>query len=342
MERLRPPRGLIVDLITPLTSGGDIDGRGLGRLLDRLLPHVQALLLASPYAGEGLNLAPGQRAELLDKALVVVRGSVPVLVWISGDTEERTAENLRLLRKTKEARRYTGPIIWMDTPLLYHSNRGLSPLYERLVSEAGEPFVLHNDPEMIDPLKRAFKRRNIRTSILKELVLTEEGIQGLIFSGSLDRAQNYQKALRSRTGFNIYDGDESNFLVHPSLSGVISKGANLAPRAWQKITASSLRQDDHQDDCPDPEAGPFGHGRHRVTRLHHPSGDPGRQEDRTERADGKVRGLSVDGVQIKWLAYLRTWCPSRTWNCLIFFSVTGENIPMGRYMIFLPCLAAMP
>ncbi|MBW1805726.1 MAG: dihydrodipicolinate synthase family protein [Deltaproteobacteria bacterium] len=251
MERLRPPRGLIVDLITPLTSGGDIDGRGLGRLLDRLLPHVQALLLASPYAGEGLNLAPGQRAELLDKALVVVRGSVPVLVWISGDTEERTAENLRLLRKTKEARRYTGPIIWVDTPLLYHSNRGLSPLYERLVSEAGEPFVLHNDPEMIDPLKRAFKRRNIRTSILKELVLTEEGIQGLIFSGSLDRAQNYQKALRSRTGFNIYDGDESNFLVHPSLSGVISKGANLAPRAWQKITASSLRQDDHQDDYPD-------------------------------------------------------------------------------------------
>ncbi len=251
MERLRPPRGLIVDLITPLTSGGDIDGRGLGRLLDRLLPHVQALLLASPYAGEGLNLAPGQRAELLDKALVVVRGSVPVLVWISGDTEERTAENLRLLRKTKEARRYTGPIIWVDTPLLYHSNRGLPPLYERLVSEAGEPFVLHNDPEMIDPLKRAFKRRNIRTSILKELVLTEEGIQGLIFSGSLDRAQNYQKALRSRTGFNIYDGDESNFLVHPSLSGVISKGANLAPRAWQKITASSLRQDDHQDDYPD-------------------------------------------------------------------------------------------
>jgi len=251
MERLRPPRGLIVDLITPLTSGGDIDGRGLGRLLDRLLPHVQALLLASPYAGEGLNLAPGQRAELLDKALVVVRGSVPVLVWISGDTEERTAENLRLLRKTKEARRYTGPIIWVDTPLLYHSNRGLPPLYERLVSEAGEPFVLHNDPEMIDPLKRAFKRRNIRTSILKELVLTEEGIQGLIFSGSLDRAQNYQKALRSRTGFNIYDGDESNFLVHPSLSGVISKGANLAPRAWQKITASSLRQDDHRDDYPD-------------------------------------------------------------------------------------------
>ncbi len=117
MEVSISPRGLIIDLITPLKSNGDIDGRSLGKHLDRLLPHVQALLLASPYMGEGGNLKPPQREELLEKVLVVVRGRVPILVWISQDTEEKTTETLLLLRKVVETRKYTGPLFWVDTPL---------------------------------------------------------------------------------------------------------------------------------------------------------------------------------------------------------------------------------
>ena len=67
MGVLRSPRGLIIDLITPLNIGGDIDGRGLGKQLDRVLPYVHALLLASPYMGEGNHLKPTQREELLEK-----------------------------------------------------------------------------------------------------------------------------------------------------------------------------------------------------------------------------------------------------------------------------------
>jgi len=250
MEPLRPPRGLIIDLITPLGSRGDIDGRGLGRLLDRVLPHVQALLLASPYMGEGKGLDASRREELLDKSLVVVRDQVPILVWVSQDTEEKTRETLLLLNKRLEKRKYAGPVFWLDTPLYYHSNRGLPLHYKNISSLVEEPFILHNDPELIKPLGRPLKRNNIRTSILKELA-TIEKVQGLIFSGSLDRSYNYQKAVRSRTDFRIYDGDEAHFLGHPSLSGVVSTGANLTPRAWQKITTSSLNLDDGREDYPD-------------------------------------------------------------------------------------------
>ncbi len=244
------PRGLIVDLITPLRSNGDIDGRGLGRQLDRVLPHVQALFIASPHMGEGQNLGPEQREELLEKTLVVVRGRVPVLVWISCETEGKTRATLSILEKRARKRDHGCQILWVDAPLYYHSNRGLPFLYQSLLDRTDRPCLLSNDPELIKVLARPLKRNNIRTSILKELVQIQ-GIRGLIFQGPLDRARNYQKVTLSRSDFRLYDGDEFQFLNHPSLSGVVSAGANLAPRAWQKITDSSLNQAVDQKAYPD-------------------------------------------------------------------------------------------
>jgi dihydrodipicolinate synthase/N-acetylneuraminate lyase len=41
------------------------------------------------------------------------------------------------------------------------------------------------------------------------------------------------------------------FLTHPSLSGVVSAGANLSPKAWSKITTASLGLGDPRGDYPD-------------------------------------------------------------------------------------------
>jgi dihydrodipicolinate synthase/N-acetylneuraminate lyase len=103
---------------------------------------------------------------------------------------------------------------------------------------------------LIKALARPFKRNNIRTSILKELVQIPS-VCGLIFQGPLDRARNYHHVTLSRNDFRLYDGDEFQFLNHPSLSGVVSAGANLVPRAWQKITVSSLNQGADQKAYPD-------------------------------------------------------------------------------------------
>jgi dihydrodipicolinate synthase/N-acetylneuraminate lyase len=250
MAALSSPRGLIVDLVTPLKQNGDIDGRSLGRHLDRVLPHVQAVLIAGPCMGEGVNLSAGQREELMEKTLVVVRGQVPVLVWITQDTEQKTGETLGLLSKRLKARKYRGQVCWLDTPLYYHSNRGLVSYYRNLTTLTREAWLLHNDPGLIDQLARSFKRNNIRTAILKE-ILGIEKIQGLLYLGSLDRAGTYQKATRARPDFRIYDGDELRFLTHPSLSGVVSAGTNLSPKAWSKITEASLGLSDAREDYPD-------------------------------------------------------------------------------------------
>lgn len=251
MEFPNLPRGLIVDLITPLRNDGAIDGRGLGRLLDRVSPYAQALLLASPQIGEGKNLSSRHRSELLEKTLVVVRQRpIPIFMWSSRDTEEATRQTLFEMREVLKKRNYGSTVYWVDSPLYYHSNRGLPAYYHDICSDVLEPFILHNDPEFIKDISRPFKRSNIRTAILKEL-LAIENITGLIFSGSLDRAGNYQKACHGRKDFRIYDGDEAAFLEHPSMSGVASVGANLAPKAWQEVTQSSIMTTGDRKNYPD-------------------------------------------------------------------------------------------
>ena len=249
MEYSSAPRGLIVDLITPLKNGA-IDGTGLERLLARVLPHAQALLLAGPRHGEGERMEMAMRNEFLKKAIDAAAGRpVPLFVWISGNTEAQTRQNILALQEGLGGNRPAGGLFCVDTPLVYHSNRGLPDYYRELQTILTVPLVLHNEPDCVHT-PRTFKRRNIRTAVLKELVRIER-IAGLIFSGSLERAHHYQRACRGRKDFRIYDGDEKRFLEHPSMGGVVSVGANLAPGAWERITQSSIQLHAHRENYPD-------------------------------------------------------------------------------------------
>jgi len=232
MEASIPPRGLIADLVTPLKHDGSIDGEGLAKLLDRLIPYSQAAFLAGPRTGEGPSLTSDQLADLLKRARKTIPDHLPILIWVTQDTEEKTRKNIRNLNNILQGKSDPGNIFWVDTPLFYRSNRGLPGYYRGICKTSERPFILHNDPELIRSLGTPLKRRNIRTSILKELI-NIKNIVGMVFLGPIERAYNYQKACRARSGFRMYDGDENNFMSYPSTSGVVSTGANLAPGAWR-------------------------------------------------------------------------------------------------------------
>jgi len=251
MAEFMAPRGLIIELITPLEGGGRIDPKGLERLLAHVSPFAQGVFLASPEAGEGGLLTTALRLELLKGATAFLKSrSIPIFVWVTQDTEERTRDAVGAIGQWVKTCPYEGGIFLVDTPLFYHSNRGLPDLYREISPIAEAPLILHNHPDLIQRLAAPFKRNNIRTAILKELTAFKE-ISGIIFSGSLDRAHHYQRACRQRADFRIYDGDETRFLDHPSRSGVVSMGANLVPAAWDRIVGSSLQATTGRADYPD-------------------------------------------------------------------------------------------
>ena len=261
MADSRSPRGLIADLVTPIGPSGAVDGAGLDRLLDRVLPHVQGVLLCGPDAGGGSGLGQSQRLALLLSAMDRVGGRVPLMAWITGRTPEETSSMLEALEGGIEDRDYDGPLFWVDTPLLYHSNRGLPRHCEDLASSASRPLILFNDPERVGRAARPLKRTNIRTAVLKEAAHVK-GVCGLFFRGTLDRARNYHKAVRFRSDFRVYDADEGQFLAHPSRHGVLAAGANLAPSAWERVTASSLGTGGDGPVYPDQQKGIWDLGRY--------------------------------------------------------------------------------
>ncbi len=234
-----PPRGLFPALITPFDAKGGIDWPSLKTLIESLLPASDGLLIGEPLAGEGLSIPEDLRLQLLQGCLEAVDGRKPLLFCSTAQTSEGTLKMVEAGEKIINRIRPNYPFFWVDLPLWYHSNRKLPQFYEQWAKSSSLPILLYNHPRLITLLNRSLKRKNIRTAVLKKLAENKQ-IVGLIQAGDFQRTLHYQRAVRGRRDFRIYDGDEMNFLNQPSSSGVLSWGAVLLPGEWSEIVRASL------------------------------------------------------------------------------------------------------
>jgi 4-hydroxy-tetrahydrodipicolinate synthase len=235
-----PPKGLIVALITPLDEEGRVQQGALREMIGRALPYCDALMIGEGLIGEGLSLPNPVRLELLRGSADAVAGRKPLFLCPTAAKAEETISNIIAL--TKALKNYPGQesLFLVDIPLWYHSNRKLPQFYQEWREYTPYPILLHNHPSLIANLDRSLKRTNIRTAVLKRLAENER-IVGLIQAGDLKRTIHYQGAVRARRDFRFYDGDEQNFLNSPSVSGVVSAGANLLPSEWSEVVTASLK-----------------------------------------------------------------------------------------------------
>jgi dihydrodipicolinate synthase/N-acetylneuraminate lyase len=239
MNPIYPPKGLIIPMVTPCDGKGRIDWDSFERLMERILPLADGLCVGESLVGEGLWLPPPLRQELLSGALRLLAGRKPLFLCATGATEAETLSGIEEITAQAVRASIESQIFWVDLPLWYHSNRKLPQLYEEWKRRTPFPILLSNQPTVIALRGKTLKRRNIRTSILKRLVENEQ-IVGLLYTGGLKRAMDYQRAVRQRRDFLFYDGEERSFLNQPSASGVVAPGANLLPSEWREIVQASL------------------------------------------------------------------------------------------------------
>lgn len=245
-----PPRGLIADLVTPLDEEGRPDREVLVRIMGRLKTEVRGFLAGSVIAGEGLGLGLEARLEVLAASSKACAEGQVLIFEVTGSTEEETISLLSRAGTMMEKQGQRPEVLYLLTPLVYHGNRDLPDHIRELGRLSRQPLILSNNPDLVRTLRAKPRRKNIRTSVLKKLAANEQ-ITGLEFDGDLTRALNYQRALKSRTGFRFYDGNEQSFLEKPSSSGLISCGANILPQAWADIVDSSLNVFDSRRMSPD-------------------------------------------------------------------------------------------
>jgi len=246
-----PPRGLVVELITPLTADGRLDEEGLTRLVQRVLDSADAILAGGPGAGEGLELPGSLRQELFAAVIRATAGRVPLFLGITGNSWEETRALAQAVNELCRRLRPAAPVFLADLPLWYQSNRGLPRACQDLLAGLDLPLLILNLHDLIARRTPMFKRRNIRTHVFKKL-LESPGLVGLICQGEMRRFLNYHHAAAARPGFAFYEADEVSFLTRPGAWGVVSPGAQLVPSSWQQVIRLCLcaeGTDSDQEGC---------------------------------------------------------------------------------------------
>jgi dihydrodipicolinate synthase/N-acetylneuraminate lyase len=210
----------------------------VARHVGRLADSVSGYLAGSITAGEALSLSLEDRLAVLSAVAGACGPDQPLLFEITGRTVPET-EQLLSEAELVMHRRPGRDLHYLLTPLIYHGNRDLPDHLRRLGRLTRRNFILATRPDLVGRLRSRLKHHNIRTAFLKKMSVNDR-LAGLSHEGALSRALNYQRAVKTRSGFRFYDGAEAAFLDSPSSSGVISCGANVLPSAWSDVVNSSL------------------------------------------------------------------------------------------------------
>ncbi|SHF50532.1 hypothetical protein SAMN02745206_02127 [Desulfacinum infernum DSM 9756] len=225
-------RGLLCRLFIPK----DWEAIRWRAFLGSLAPYADGFVIDPPF-WDPVRCGPCLQPldlEVMEKILGLLPADRPLLVRITGKDRQETASHLqRLDQKLKSTDQYD-QVVWLDTPLAYHSNRGLPDVLHQLASLTRRPFALENDPDRVRPFKTWTSHVNLRTSVLKQLAENPRLI-ALIQHGSLRRSLNYAKAVVRRRDFCLLDGDEAGFLDYPSTTGVVSASSNVTAPVWAAL-----------------------------------------------------------------------------------------------------------
>jgi len=223
METARMPRlaGAITALVTPFCNG-DLDRPALRALVEwQILSGVDALAVCS-VTGEGLTLAPQERAEVIDLSVRSAAGRVPVIAATGTNSTEST------IALTREAQALGAAAALVTVPYYSKpSQKGIVHHFEQVAEAGGLPVIVDNAP--------ARTASDLSTETLGKLAAIP-GILGLLdATGDIARFASLSPFLRQR--FRFFSGHDPSALAFTIAGGdgMISPGANVLPRLFTSM-----------------------------------------------------------------------------------------------------------
>jgi 4-hydroxy-tetrahydrodipicolinate synthase len=233
---LRPLRGVIPPLVTPLRSRDELDKEGLERLIEHVVAGGVHGLFILGTTGEAPNLGYRLRRELIDQTCKIARGRVPVLVGI---TDTAFVESVNLARHAAAAGVHA---LVVSTPYYFPIGQPeLADYLERLAAELPLPLFLYNMPMMT---KVQFEPKLVRRMMALDRVI---GIKDS--SGDLKYFQRILDLARGRPDWSVLVGQEHILpeAVRRGAHGGVCGGANIYPKLYVSLYDAALRGDKAQE-----------------------------------------------------------------------------------------------
>lgn len=209
-------KGVMVPMVTPFTTDGDLDEQGLRELTHFLIDHGMDSLFPAGSTGEGWALSPAERRRVCEIVVQEARGRVPVYGG-TGDVTTRSSIDL-----TRMAEEVGCEAVVMITP--YYIVPTQDELYDHFAAIARSVsigIIPYNNPA------RAV------TALSPELVSRLSHVPNIV--GLKDSGGNLGLTLRfvneTKEGFAVLQGRDDMF--YPSLAlgvdGIVACVANVAP-----------------------------------------------------------------------------------------------------------------
>lgn len=208
-----PTHGIHTALITPFDAAGEVDLPAFRALCERQLAGGVHGLVPCGTTGETPTLTTAEWASLLDAALDVAGGKVPVTVGVGTNDTRSTVANVR---RAKEAGANAGLLVF---PYYNKPNPNGLRAHVRAALDVGLPLVLYHVPGRTG--------QRISAALLAELA----GFEGVVSVKEATGDLIYGGEVLTATRTPILSGDDFTFLPLLSMGGTgcISVVSNVAP-----------------------------------------------------------------------------------------------------------------
>jgi len=231
-ELLKPLRGIIVPMVTPLLDRDTLDIAGLERLIEHVLAGGIHGLFILGTTGEAPSLSYRLRYELIERVCTQIKRRVPVLVGI---TDTSFVESVNIACKAKDA---GAQAVVLAPP--YYFPAGQAELLEYLKHLAVElplPLLLYNMPYYT---KLVFEPETVQAAA------TITGVVGIKeSSGDMVYFRQLLSLLKKQPDFSLLIGQEE-LLAETVLAGAhggVCGGANLVPQLFVDLYNAACSQD---------------------------------------------------------------------------------------------------
>ncbi|MFK5971690.1 MAG: dihydrodipicolinate synthase family protein [Flavobacteriaceae bacterium] len=224
-------KGIIPPIITPLTADGELDEKGLEKLIEHLISGgVHGIFLLGTN-GEGPSLTYALRKELITKACKFIGQRVPVLVGITDSSFEGSIE-------IAEHAKIAGADAVVIAPPYYFpiSQDEMIDYLESLIPEVTLPFMMYNMPSCT-------KLQLSLETVKKAKELGAIGIKDS--SGDMDYLRSLIDEFKDAPEFSIIVGTES-FLpetIQRGGHGAVAGGANFYPKLFVDLYNACMEHD---------------------------------------------------------------------------------------------------
>ncbi len=222
-------RGTGTAIVTPFTSGGDIDERALRALVNFQIRGGVEALLPTGTTGESVTLSESEQERVVAIVVDETRGRVPV---IAGAGSNATAKAIALSRRMLAA----GADGILSVAPYYNkpTQEGYYRHFEAIVEAIDAPLVVYNVPG-----RTAGNIEAETTLRIAEGLPTVAGIKEA--SGNLGQVMEILR--RRPKGFAVWSGDDAITLPMIALGadGVVSVVSNQVPKEFSTMVRLCLK-----------------------------------------------------------------------------------------------------